>query len=80
MEEYTKTQTSEKDFIKRHIGPSKEDQSKMLKELKNAHATFHIVSGSPISEKLLEFQRLYGFPLKKYNQIRHSSHTLTNFV
>ena len=24
---------SEKDFIKRHIGPSKEDQSKMLKEL-----------------------------------------------
>ena len=25
---------SEKDFLKRHIGPSKEDQSKMLKELK----------------------------------------------
>ena len=24
---------SEKDFLKRHIGPSKEDQSKMLKEL-----------------------------------------------
>ena len=24
---------SEKDFIKRHVGPSKEDQSKMLKEL-----------------------------------------------
>jgi len=24
---------SEKDFIKRHIGPSKEDQKKMLKEL-----------------------------------------------
>ena len=24
---------SEKDFIKRHIGPSKEDQSKMLKKL-----------------------------------------------
>ena len=24
---------SEKDFIKRHIGPSNEDQSKMLKEL-----------------------------------------------
>ena len=24
---------SEKDFLKRHIGPSKEDQSKMLNEL-----------------------------------------------
>ncbi len=24
---------SEKDFLRRHIGPSKEDQSKMLKEL-----------------------------------------------
>ncbi len=24
---------SEKDFLKRHIGPSKEDQSKMLKKL-----------------------------------------------
>ena len=24
---------SEKDFIKRHIGPSEEDQSKMLKKL-----------------------------------------------
>ena len=24
---------SEKDFLKRHTGPSKEDQSKMLKEL-----------------------------------------------
>ena len=29
---------SEKDFLKRHIGPSKEDQSKMLKELKLAEA------------------------------------------
>ena len=27
---------SEKDFIKRHIGPSEDDQSKMLKKLNNS--------------------------------------------
>ena len=31
---------SEKDFIRRHIGPSKEDQSKMLKELNYADVSF----------------------------------------
>ena len=30
---------SEKDFLKRHIGPSKEDQSKMLKAVSYTHLT-----------------------------------------
>ena len=40
---------SEKDFLKRHIGPSKEDQSKMLKELNYKSLDDLIDSTVPVS-------------------------------
>ena len=60
--------------------PNNAQTKKMLEQTKHSNVLFHKVNNSAISEKLLEFQRLYGFPLKSYNQKRHSSHTLTNFV
>ena len=41
---------SEKDFLKRHIGPSKEDQLKMLKEL-NYQSLDDLIDSS-VSEKI----------------------------
>ena len=38
---------SEKDFLRRHIGPSKEDQSKMLKELNYQSLCLLYTSPSP---------------------------------
>ena len=42
---------SEKDFIKRHIGPSKEDQSKMLKELN--YQTIDDLMNNTVPEKIM---------------------------
>ena len=41
---------SEKDFLKRHIGPSKEDQSKMLKELN--YQTLYDLIDNTVPEKV----------------------------
>ena len=41
---------SEKDFLKRHIGPSKEDQSKMLKELN--YQSLDDLIDSTVTEKI----------------------------
>lgn len=60
--------------------PNNAQTTKMLKETKHANVLFHKINNSAISEKLLEFQKLYGFPLKSYNQKRYSSHSLMNFV
>ena len=38
---------SQKDFIKRHIGPSEEDQSKMLKKLNYKNLTLLTFSADP---------------------------------
>lgn len=60
--------------------PNNAQTKKMLKETKHSNVLFHKINNSAVSEKLLEFQRLYGFPLKSYNQKRYSSHTITNFI
>ena len=42
---------SQKDFIKRHIGPSEKDQNKMLKEL-GYNSLDHLIE-STVPEKIL---------------------------
>ena len=55
---------SQKDFIKRHIGPSEKDQNKMLKEL-GYNSLDHLIE-STVPEKIL-FKEIYGYDAEQIN-------------
>ena len=60
---------SEKDFIKRHIGPSKEDQSKMLKELN--YQSIDDLMNNTVPEKIMFKGELnIGEPNSEYEALR----------
>ena len=76
---------SEKDFIKRHIGPSKEDQSKMLKELN--YQSIDDLMNNTVPEKIMfkgelnigESNSEYE-ALRKLRAISKKNHVYSNFI
>ena len=60
---------SEKDFIKRHIGPSEEDQSKMLKKL-NYNSLNDLIENTVPEKIQFKGELNIGEPNSEYEALR----------